>query len=400
MGAPRVLLLGSLPRVVLAVIRSLGRAGIWVEYAATDRERIVSSSRYLRRFHPLPYYASGQSAWQDALLQLLARSEYELLLPCTDWENLLCHVHRDELGKQVRLGIAPRQPLDILLSKAETGRHARSLNVPMPRERLVASAAEAQQAAAELGYPLVLKPLQSFQLDHPGWHQPVVKARDAAELDRHVQKLLPLGLIVAQENFVGVGVGVELLLERGEVLLAFQHQRVHEPLQGGPSSYRKSMALQPELFAASVRLLKSLAYTGVAMVEFKVNTTAERPWVFLEVNPRFWGSLPLTIAAGADFPFAYFQLCTGRRVTPSPRYRTEVYSRNLPADLGWLSKNLKADRQDKTLQTKPWRRVLADAVGNWLDGREHLDAWSSDDPRPGLTELLSLAFRALGIRRQ
>ena len=78
-------------------------------------------------------------------------------------------------------------------------------------------------------------------------------------------------------------------MKSGEVLLAFQHVRLHEPPRGGGSSYRMSTALTPELLDASVRLLKSVDYTGVAMVEFKVDPKTGR-WALMEVNGRFWGS--------------------------------------------------------------------------------------------------------------
>jgi carbamoyl-phosphate synthase large subunit len=42
----------------------------------------------------------------------------------------------------------------------------------------------------------------------------------------------------------------------------------------------------------------------------------ERPVIF-EVNPRFSGGIPLSIAAGADFPRMLVQLARGRRVDPA-----------------------------------------------------------------------------------
>ena len=45
--------------------------------------------------------------------------------------------------------------------------------------------------------------------------------------------------------------------------------------------------------------LKELNYSGVAMIEYKLNPETG-DWVFIEINARFWGSLPLAVAAGAD----------------------------------------------------------------------------------------------------
>ncbi|MFB3041919.1 MAG: ATP-grasp domain-containing protein, partial [Candidatus Poribacteria bacterium] len=135
-------------------------------------------------------------------------------------------------------------------------------------------------------------------------------------LNTNLEILLEQGDVSVQENFIGMGVGVELLAAQGESLFAFQHVRVHEPIMGGGSSYRKSVALDSELLEASTKLLKALNYTGVAMVEFKVNFKTGA-WVFIEINARFWGSLPLAVAAGADFPYYLYQLLVmGKRKFP------------------------------------------------------------------------------------
>jgi Carbamoyl-phosphate synthase L chain, ATP binding domain len=201
------------------------------------------------------------------------------------------------------------------------------------------------------------------------------------------------GPVAMQENFIGQGAGIELLLNAGEPLLAFQHVRIHEPIRGGPSAYRKSMALSPELLTAAVRVLGAVRYHGVAMVEFKLNP-ATGQWVFLEVNARFWGSLPLAVAAGADFPLALYQLLVEGRTSFPRRYRQGLYCRNLTLDLEWQAANFFADRADPTLATQPLYRVFGDALANLLTSRERFDTFAHDDHGPFLAEVVELARRA------
>ena len=69
------------------------------------------------------------------------------------------------------------------------------------------------------------------------------------------------------------------------------------------------------------------------------------PKVF-EINPRFSGGIPLTIAAGADFPAMLVDLALGRRVAPAigqlPRRPVDVELRDVavpragPAGAGTL----------------------------------------------------------------
>jgi carbamoyl-phosphate synthase large subunit len=51
-------------------------------------------------------------------------------------------------------------------------------------------------------------------------------------------------------------------------------------------------------------------------VNIQCRIVSGRPVVF-EINPRFSGGIPLTIAAGADFPRLLLELALGRRVVPT-----------------------------------------------------------------------------------
>jgi protein-tyrosine-phosphatase len=206
--------------------------------------------------------------------------------------------------------------------------------------------------------------------------------------------MLPAGPVAVQEYVRGRGTGVELLLADGEPLLEFQHQRLHEPPQGGAGPYRQSIPLTPELRNAALAFLGALRYTGVAMVEFKVDPQTKK-WAFIEVNGRFWGSLPLAVAAGADFPLALFQfLVEGRREFPQ-RYRVGLCCRNWRNDLWWLRTNMAAHRSNPTLHTIPLHRVGLEALNSVITFRERSDTFAWDDPGPALTELKLIA-RELG----
>lgn len=389
----KALVLSSVSRTVLAAIRSLGRGGVEVHTAWTRPGCISARSRYVRAAHDLPPYSDTDPSWKTALADLMRRERFDLVVPCTDIDTLALHRHRAELERFGRIYTPNDEAVAVLFDKHRTNELARSAGVRLAREAIIADMDGARDAWRELGAPLVLKPRRTF--DHPAQGLAVRKVRSEAELLRILPKFLAHGPVAAQQNFVGHGAGVELLLDRGEKLLAFQHIRVHEPLDGGQSTYRKSVPLSPDLLDAALRILRPLRYTGVAMVEFKINP-ATGDWIFVEVNSRFWGSLPLSVAAGADFPLALLEfLTTGRRDFPQ-RYRTGLVCRNLPLDIEWQIANLHADRTDPTLATKTLPAVLCETVANILTLRERWDSLTLDDPRPGFAEIGGLLRRAAG----
>ena len=140
-------------------------------------------------------------------------------------------------------------------------------------------------------------------------------------LEDALAALLPITDVQVQQWVPGHGVGIEVLANRGRIVLSFAHERLHEyPLTGGVSTYRKAIAIPSSLTDATARYIQALEWHGVAMLEFRIDPGTEHAW-FMEINPRFWGSLPLPIFAGVDFPAAFVQLAAGAEPSAKP-YRT------------------------------------------------------------------------------
>jgi predicted ATP-grasp superfamily ATP-dependent carboligase len=78
-------------------------------------------------------------------------------------------------------------------------------------------------------------------------------------------------------------------------------------------------------------LLKHYDWHGVAMVEFKIRASDRKP-ILLEVNPRIWGSINLSILAGVDFPYLLYKMAKEGDVDPVLNYRIGIQSRNFLGD--------------------------------------------------------------------
>ncbi len=223
------------------------------------------------------------------------------------------------------------------MDKCATRDVADRVGVPAPAEWRFGPG-DPLDALDEERLPLVVKPSSSFDSANPEQKRLVVTVSTREELRAAVKSEARNGTAIVQRLVVGTGVGVELLARDGEVVAAFQHERVHEPLGGGGSSYRRSVALDPRLLADAQALLADVSYTGVAMVEFKCSGPDR--WL-MEANPRFWGSLPLAVAAGADFPAALYTLLVEGRPPVDWRSCTGIYCRNSIADAGWWRDTLR-----------------------------------------------------------
>ncbi|MDY7092258.1 MAG: ATP-grasp domain-containing protein [Acidobacteriota bacterium] len=397
-GPETVLLLGRASQILLTVARSLGRRRLAVEVATAHPEEPLLRSRYVAAVHTLPPYRYQPDRWLEELLELIRRGAYRLLLPMDEPSLYAVRTHRRELEDQLPLAMLDDETFEIVFDKARTHQLAASLGVPVPRQTLLRTLEDGRRGIrGEEAFtpPFVLKPLASYGGPAVSRRRDVRKVYDNEDLEPALEEMLEKGPepqepVLLQENVRGTGYGVEVLAADGEILLSFAHRRIHEPIHGGGSSYRKSIDAPEELAEASRKILRALRYTGVAMIEFKVDEDAASAsrgrWVLLEINGRFWGSLPLPQAAGADFPYSLYRLLVHGEGPETSDYRRGLYCRNLAGDAKWLLANLRADRSDPLLATRPLPAVAAE-IRHLLLLRERWDTFSLDDPRPAVAEV-------------
>jgi len=124
-------------------------------------------------------------------------------------------------------------------------------------------------------------------------------------------------------------------MREGELRAEFAHRRIRDVNPtGSGSALRVSVAPDPEVREASLTMLRALRWHGVAMVEFRQE--ARKAPVFMEVNGRFWNSLPLACYAGMDFPAMLARMAEAGDVEPQLQFRTGVSCRWLLGDFRHL----------------------------------------------------------------
>jgi predicted ATP-grasp superfamily ATP-dependent carboligase len=377
----------------LAIIRSLGRRGWRVVAADEPGPSPGLRSRYAgeRLVYPPPARAPGE--FTAALASAARDMGVDLIIPVTDDALVPLSHARKRFEGLCKLAIPDAEALAVTADKLRTVELARRFDVPVPRTHLVGDADEAVAYAEKLEWPVVLKPRASRSYRNGvlrgGFR--VAYAGNAEELRACMKGLEGRDDVLLQEYASGSGQGVELLLDRGHPLAAFQHERLREiPVHGGASALRRSVALAPDLYAKSVEMLSALSWTGLAMVEFKIAGGQAK---LMEINGRVWGSLPLAVHSGMDFPARLADLMLGESsaadVAPETRYDLDVYSRNLELDLMWIVSVLWGRRRHPCLDPPRRREALA-ALFELANPRYKFDVFSLDDPAPALTEIVKI----------
>lgn len=388
-----ILVIGDDMRIFLSVVRALGRAGKTVHAFPFDPGAPALSSHYIACIAATPKYEADPAGWRDALGRLLDTETFDLVIPCGDLAIITLHQGRERFSRQ-RLAIPAVDGMEIFFDKEETHRMCDDLGIPHVSWTRLAPSDTAENLIARFGLPLVLKPRRSFWDDSGRAHETVDVIERLQHLSQRLVEIPDRSRYLVESYFEGTGTGLSVLSRNGTILQAFQHRRLREGV-GGCSSYRVSEAVDARLRQAVERICSRTRHTGVCMFEFRVNHETGR-FILIEINARFWGSMPLPLALGLDFPNRLHELLVRDQTYPEQSYPAGIRSRNIMLDANNLVKRL---RRDGFTGFGGW---LADFAGfflmplHWLAGTEVTDSFAAGDMKPAFRELGDLLLWAAG----
>ena len=365
----------------LAAVRSLGRRGVRVDVASHKPRAQGFASKHRRARIASPDPNRNRSDYADWLLATLQRGEYATVLA---FEEATADILSEYAPKLREWTNCLQPPRDVFLQAARkdlAARTARQLGVLMPQTFEIETMEDLYDLVPKLDFPVVVKGILS------SGSQQVAVAGTPAELGHEVRRIAglrrdpALPLPVVQEYIPGGGYGLTALMRHGEPVATFMHRRLAEhDIQHGVGLAHGATGAEsvhePQLLDAGLTLLRALGWDGMAMVEFRRHAHTGQ-FYFIEINPRFVGSLELAIAAGVDFPWLYTQVAIGKQVDGPARYRVGLKYR-------WLiSKNIAEAFE------RPLGYVFGVFSGLRPDTRTDI---SFRDPRPHLHQLRNAAW--------
>lgn len=368
-------------RMSLALVRDLAQAGVDVVTCERTSLRSPASpplgglSKYAARHVWLP-----DQTYADSLFSLCQElrdtsGAAPALLPVGASTLALLAGQQERFRQVCGLCVPTPGQLDLLNDKDAVIRLAQELEIPRPGSFFREPGEPVEQFLNRVGLPCVVKPAcgEKLGLSARERYRVARTSSQLAEAFAHFQSLGGQDPLV-QSYLPGAGLGCSLIAQEGRVLGSVCHQRLREyPVSGGPSSCCQAVQ-RPDLEDYAARLMARTGYSGPCMVEFKEDGRS-RPRI-LEVNPRIWGSFPLTRASGSGLSLLWMQASLGQAcgTPPTPRPKKMVFAlSDLLAGLGYLR------------QGQPGKALaaLADICSPWV--RDGVFEWR--DPRPGLAYL-------------
>jgi predicted ATP-grasp superfamily ATP-dependent carboligase len=336
-----VLLTNAWDRIGYNVLRGLVGKGLNVALGTDNYLGMAYYSHYCAaKFIHSNYKLSEKNFIQD-VINAIQKFHASVYIPTGEEIFAVSRNLNQFKNLNIRIPISDINTLEKLNNKILSYEVAKSAEVPVPDTIVPQSLDEIISFIKQSGRRVVIK---------RGWSRSAqgVFFLNGDENDKVIKKIisdnkLEFGKFIIQRYVCGETYGVSLLMNQGEPRAIFTHKRLRERIKsGGPSTLRVSTRNQL-LEEYAVRLLSRVKFHGVAMIEFKYEEIKKQGW-FIEVNPRFWGSVGLAINAGVNFPYLLFQMAIDGDVEPVLSYKEGLKAKWLLGDISVVAKNIFSDK--------------------------------------------------------
>lgn len=397
-----VMVLDGELKSALAIVRSLGMKDITVCVGAERESGMALHSRYVttRFAYPSPY--TNVSGFITAVEKECMRlGDMPVIFACSDATFLAIYEARERLEKVATLVFPDSRAMEIAFDKAITYSLARVSGIPTITTHMPTNADELRRIGEKVRYPAVVKPRKSVTrkdgVRHFGSARFVHTPAELTATFTSLHDLLGEPPLV-QERVIGEEYGVEMIANGGNPYALVTHHRLRSLTPSGGASVLKATCekgpLRDMLETYARRIVHELAWTGPIMVEFKVDGDTKTPKL-MEVNGRFWGSLPLSIAAGIDMPYHFYHLATTKQFpSEAVMQKDGVVTRHFHGDVRHLLTVLFAFDKMRPY-TYPKRRTALREFFVVPKGT-HGDVWSLHDPKPAMMEVFDIWKRLRG----
>ena len=399
---PPVIVLGIGNPIGLTIVRELGEHGIEVHGIGREPSGLGFHSRWLHRGYARP----DTPADLIALLNRIADKSGAAFIMTTAMSDALEMRAAADAGAFATLRplVPSLEKLQLVNDKAAICDIAERLGIDVPTTWQPKVDEELPKG---LSFPCILKwrdpELVEDLLKRAG--VPLLKAEfvyDADALRAALGRYRGVGqLPMVQSYSPGTGLGQMFVMKDGAAVLRFQHRRLHEwPPEGGTSTLCESVG--PDRHAAlldrSEALLREIGWEGPAMVEYRHEAATGRSEL-MEINGRFWGSLPLAYHAGALFALAtYYVMGLEQGMPDLGSYCAGIRCRFMVPEtrrLGAVTLH-RGGNPDRALRFSPLRESVAYLAG-FFDPKGRYYVFQLRDLKPFFVDMAQIAGKSLAV---
>lgn len=368
-----VIITDGLLRKSLSVTRSLGKKGIKTIVGEKSWFSPSGFSKYCFKRVKYPNPVENREDFLHWLCEMLKKENQPIFMPMDDVVMDIVMEFQEIVEPLCTFLLPSKCSYAIASDKYKTMKLAKEQMIEAPFSYLANTEEELKRSVENATYPVLIKPRKS------SGSRGIRKVNNKEEwtekyndIKKEISNLLIQECIPTGERF-----DVCLIYDiNHEVKASFVQKEIrHFPIEMGPSTVQESVLFE-ELLNKSIKLLKPLNWRGMVEIEFMVDPRNNHP-MLMEINPRFWNSLDLSVQCGMDFPYILYQLCSGEEVEVQNKYEIGRRCRSFfPGDMLHFIFNPKRFSMNPSLFSGKKHRVYDDTL-------------SINDPIPSFIILLA-----------
>jgi predicted ATP-grasp superfamily ATP-dependent carboligase len=322
-------------RTALAAVRALGREGYAPRVTVAGRRSMASTSRWCAGVIPVP--RDDLAGWRSAVTAASTSTGAVLVLPASDSAVSI-------------LGL----PGADLIDKRVVRERAMAAGLAVPEEEQFSDRNALEEKADALPYPVVVKPVARATL----------KASEAVYVaGPSGLRAVPTDQPLVVQPFLGDEMKAFSALVLGGRLVGAAHQRYLRIWPPNCGTASAAVSVEPDVHLEERVLQMVEGHEGIVQVQFVDNHV-------VDVNPRAYGSMPLAVRAGANFPALWCAAATGGHLPAGTiRARAGVNYRWTDSDVRavWAQVRSRQMRLRDGLAALAPRRDTAHSIEDWRD---------------------------------
>ncbi len=313
--------LGSNYYIGLSTIRCLGKMGVPVITVDYNRgEAYGSYSKYVTKSLVGPYYKEDPEGFVNFLMEYGKKQEKPpVLIPTADPYVEIVDQYWDRLKTVFLLPDLPQGYLSAIVDKDRLYAMMKKRGILVPETLEVTEENLYQRVREELGYPCVVKPVDSHSFVKT-FRKKLFKVENEQELIEAIEKARSKDLsVVVQRIIEGPDTNKytfdAYVNKKGKV----SHCSSFHLLRLYPNDYGASVYTEhyynEEIFDYGKRILEDIGFKGFAELEFKQDQK-NRQYYLMEINVRIVNFNTLLEKIGLNIPYILYRDLTGDPLAP------------------------------------------------------------------------------------
>ncbi|NLH39955.1 MAG: ATP-grasp domain-containing protein [Elusimicrobia bacterium] len=299
-----ILITGIGSTTAIGVIKALKKQNefkVFIIGTDINEKENIAGSKFCDKFFQIPP-ATNEESYLNALNRIVNSESIDLLIPIIDIELEVIARNRNIIKKSTYLLVSSYKTIVTCNDKIKTYGFFKNFRIPTPQTFLIDNLNSTKDilANADINFPLILKPRKGLS------------SRDVYEIYNEEELCLIKRLKepIIQEKAKGEEYTIDIFCDGENLISAVPRKRIDT--RAG-ISYKGKTEKDEILINYAKKISEELHINGPANIQcFKKGDEIK----FLEINPRFSGGLPLSIAAGINTPLFALKMAAGEKIKP------------------------------------------------------------------------------------